>query len=256
MDKMTRIAIVPAAGYGRRLGSPAQGKELVRVPGPLPDSTTPGPVIDWLLRALETAKVGEIIVVSRPDKTELELHLRNTARQTPQINLVHIKSSPSVPHTLLAGLEHAGQAQIAFGFPDMLFRPMGVFDQLFDGLTHDLDAVLGICPASKSTQCDRVLTGPDNILERIYPKPLTMADRPTWISAVWNPTFSEFVIDWLEAGSQENPVAIEMAELFNAAISSGLQIAAIPVPDYRFLDIGTADSLARAAGFVAESNKS
>jgi hypothetical protein len=113
--------LIPAAGYGRRMGSPP-AKELLSHPD-FPDKNFMQIAIQ---RCLEVNL--KPLVISRVDKTELNEYLFQH-----RIPFTLIENSEDWPETLLKSFNHWTLHSIVL-LPDTTFKPEGILKNLADDL--------------------------------------------------------------------------------------------------------------------------
>ena len=88
---MNKIGLIPAAGYARRLKNLSCSKEMI----PVDYGYGVEPVCQSLLRQFNNADIKDIVVVTRPDKTDLVAHLRDNIHSDLNIEIVLLESSSS-----------------------------------------------------------------------------------------------------------------------------------------------------------------
>jgi glucose-1-phosphate thymidylyltransferase len=237
------IALIPAAGRGTRLPDVPGSKELVEVS--LRPGQTPAPVIDFLLTALATSGASATRVITRAEKTDLREHVANRRSSAHDIEAVLTKPTASVVHTLLSVLLASNDKDIALAFPDIIFRPGDTLGQLLTlwGMGAQ-DVLLAGLPTDRADKSDLIELSADGQLERIHVKDPNRDSGWSWIMAVWNPRFSEFLVEWAAAQLIDEH-ELQLGNAMNEALVAGLSIKVHCFPDGRFLDIGTPDDLAR-----------
>jgi len=147
---------------------------------------------------------------------------------------------------------------IAFGFPDIIFQPEDAFETL---ITHQTDTgadlVLGLFPTDHPQKADMVEIDGAGRLREIIIKPQQTDLVYTWIIAVWTPTFTKFMHDYVKLAStpvthaetQPSPAdwpELYIGQVFQAAIDAGLKVEYRIFRKGHFLDIGTPEDLVRA----------
>ena len=136
---------------------------------------------------------------------------------------------------------------VAFGFPDMLFRPDDAFVQLRSKLgSSNASILLGLFPAQEPEKVDMVDIKEDGRVLHIIVKPSSTNLVYTWGIALWTPVFTEFMHDFVNIRkvSAANQPEINVGNVIQAAIEAGLVVKAIPVSRKPYLDIGTPEGLA------------
>lgn len=216
------VGVVPAAGYGRRLGRKPCSKEVLLVGG--------RPVIDYLLDRLVRAGCTEIRVVARPEKTDVVAHARGRGA------LVVTGHPDSVAESLLLGLRGLGNDDIVlFGFPDTLWEPDDGFVVLAECVRSGTDLVLGLFEGREPERADVVQLSATGVVTSVAVKP-----RQPSSSIVWGCGAARARILWgLEAFS-------EPGSYFDSLAREGM-VKGIVLSD-SYIDIGTPNALREAAG--------
>lgn len=115
------LVILPAAGFGTRMGSPP-AKEIL--PGPLGS-----PLIETALRQAQV-RGWPVHVITRRAKTELISYLSEYQNsQGLEISIQLIESSQEWPDTVLQSQKFWRQRNLLC-LPDTVFQPTGIWDDL------------------------------------------------------------------------------------------------------------------------------
>jgi glucose-1-phosphate thymidylyltransferase len=227
------VLLVPAAGYGRRLGLDTH-KATLEVDGE--------PAGGRLLRAAADAGIGERYLVVRPTDADLARRLGD-----PGARAIAIEPTASVPETVARGLASlADDTAIALGFPDVLYEPADALTTLVEtfGARADLAVLLGLFPTDRPDKADMVECAAGRVT-RILVKPGACALGRTWLLALWRPPFSRFLAAHL-AHRVPSPHELQLSDVLNAAIAAGLAVGGLDFPGGSHLDIGTPEDLERA----------
>lgn len=113
--------IIPAAGFGTRVGSP-EAKEIMI------SSKTGEPLIDFILKAA-AERQWEIHVITRKEKKSLIDHLKNYEN----VFLQFVEPTKEWPHTILLSEEFWNERNILV-LPDTFFSPLEILDDLAESL--------------------------------------------------------------------------------------------------------------------------
>jgi glucose-1-phosphate thymidylyltransferase len=219
---VTLVGVIPAAGYGTRLGARMGSKEMIPVAG--------RPVMDHLVERMRAVAVDEIRVVTRPDKDDVIAH---AAELGAEVVLGHPADVAASVRLGMAGLEAADE--MLFGFPDCLWEPVDGFVPVVAALRAGADVALGLFRLQADLErSDVVVTGAGDRVERIEVKPANPPGDRIWGVAAARAA----VLDELQAG-------VEPSVTFDRLARAGLHVAGVALSD-RWLDIGTPESLRRA----------
>jgi glucose-1-phosphate thymidylyltransferase len=254
------VGIVPAAGRGTRLAGRSGSKEILPVGFEVVGGARrPRPVCTYLLEAMALAGVARALVVLRPGKEDIPKALGDGGGRLPPLSYLTIEPTASVPETVDRALAAVADAEIAFGFPDILFEPRDALARLVERRrSTGGDLALGLFPTDRPEKADLVELDPAGRIRRILVKPGAGAGdlRLTWILAAWTPVFGRFLHDFLaqrsdSAARREGEPAgareLYLSDVIQAAIDRGLRVEALPFPAGSYLDVGTPDDLARAS---------
>jgi len=152
------IGVVPAAGYGTRLGLATGSKELVDIGGT--------PVIEYLLRRLEVGGCNEIRLVTRPDKRDLVDFGRARGLSIVLAAPAHVGASIAEG---LRGLDD--DDRIAVGFPDTIWQPPDGFVKLCSALDQGAEVALGLFRTADAARSDVVDLDDDGWVRQIFVEP-------------------------------------------------------------------------------------
>lgn len=124
------LVILPAAGFGRRLGSP-EAKEVL----PLWNGR---PLIDKAL-SLAVDRSWPVLVVTRKEKVSLLEHLR----KYPMLNIevVLVEPTRDWPESLLATQNHWREWNLVT-LPDTDYSPAGIWDEMSEFRSSEVDLVV------------------------------------------------------------------------------------------------------------------
>jgi glucose-1-phosphate thymidylyltransferase len=153
------------------------------------------------------------------------------------------------PYSVDQAFPFVRQATVALGFPDMLFGPEDIFTTLLEHQqASGADVVLGLFPADRPEKVDMVELDDDGNVRQIVIKPRHTDLRDTWGVAVWAPTFTDFMHEFLTLHQKTAAVKTELfvGDVVQAAIKNGLSVHGVQVSEQPFLDIGTWDDLSKA----------
>ena len=249
MPESTRlIGLFPAGGRATRLGHIPTSKEILSVADP---DGRPVAVSRFLVDAYTAADVDEIIVINREDKTDIKKYYSGTQHQD-QMRYVTMRRPWGTPFTLDDAWPLIQDSQILLGFPDIIIQPRNVFCQLKETLLEcQSDMVLGLFQTDTPQTADMVRLSESGEVLHLDIKPISSDLTHTWITAIWQPSFTEFMHEFLQQQEllyREDSTLAEpfVGTVINVAIQKGFHIIGQKIDDGRFLDVGTPDALACA----------
>ncbi len=257
------VAIIPAAGHATRLkGLGSTGSKEILPVGYSPAFPGGRPVIDHVLERLSLGGLEKALIVTRPDKGDIERTL-GTIRHQIELHYLYTAATPSSVHTLATALrdddpagEREGSSRTSWilAFPDILFDPPDACAALRQGLDEGCDLVLALFPCQAPEASDMVRLDSRGQVVDLIIKGSDVGLTYTWGLAAWGPRFTSLLLDTVRAAdseSQESPLLQPPRELFvghviRQALARGLAVSTVPFPRGRILDIGTPAALERA----------
>jgi len=244
------IGVVPMAGRALRLAGLPCSKEIYPVGARTANADQqPRVVCEHLLGKMHTAGVSSVYIILREGKWDIPAYLGDGSKTGLQLAYLMMRLPYGTPYSVDQAFPFVRQATVALGFPDMIFGPEDIFTTLLEHQqTAGADVVLGLFPADRPEKVDMVEADNDGNVRQIIIKPRHTDLRHTWGVAVWAPTFTEFMHEFLAVHQK---TAAGKAELFvgdvvRAAIENGLRVHGVQVSKQPFLDIGSWEDLVRS----------
>ncbi len=236
-------AVIPAAGFAKRLGDTIDGsKEVVDVGGV--------PAAAHLLRRLAASEITRGVIALRRGKWDVPNALRGDHLHGVDLAYVMVDETPSVVHSLAPALRLAAGDVIALAFPDVIYEP----PDALRALAHrqravGADVVLGLFETDAPERVDMVRLDRSGRPVDIVIKQPDQGLRYSWTLALWAPSFTRFLLGYLEdldAGPAAEQPELQIGEVVQSAIRRGLDVAAEIVDGGSYVDVGTPAGLERA----------
>lgn len=256
------IGLIPAAGQATRISPLPGSKELYPIGfQSLQDgSLRPKVVCHYLLEKMRLAGIHKAYFVLRSGKWDIPAYFGDGLALDMNLGYLIMRSPYGVPYTLDQAYPFVQNALIAIGFPDILFQPEDAFKHLLARLRgSSADVVLGVVPLEHPHKGGMVDFDAQGYVRLVVEKPKQSDLKYSWFIAVWKPTFTEFMHQYLlgilniYAGSNAGqPKELPLGDVIQAAIENGLRVEAEAFADGTFLDIGTPEDLARAVRYFAD----
>jgi dTDP-glucose pyrophosphorylase len=263
MDSSERqlVGLVPAAGSGKRIAPLPCSKELFPIGFQRSEGNSelrPKVVSHYLLEKFRIAGITTAYIVLREGKWDIPAYFGDGAMIDMFLAYIVITDSCGPPDTLDRAYPFIQNKFIAFGFPDILFTPDDVFGQLLQQqLSTNADVVLGLYPALDHRLMDMVRVDDSGRVTELVLKPLQTDLHYAWVCAVWGPTFTQFLHDFVpsdearqyqrEGGHQIDPQGdLPVGAVIQAAIRQGIRVDGVTFPTGTYIDIGTPGDLAKA----------
>jgi glucose-1-phosphate thymidylyltransferase len=250
------IGIIPAGGRGTRLGPLPCSKELF--PVEFQEATEgaglhPKPIGQHLLEHFRRAGAEQALFVIRKGKWDIPEYFGDGSSLGMSIGYLIMNLPYGAPYTIDQAYPFVREANIVFGFPDMLIEPEDTYPRTLEHLSAtQADIVLGLFPTDQPQLCDPIEFDEQSRIRQIHVKPRQSDLRITWATAAWAPSFTQFLHEYLaglerEAASQPSArPELYMSHVIMAAIQSGLRVEGLSLPGARFLDIGIPENLLQA----------
>jgi len=260
LSKQTRgqqriIGLVPAAGKAARLSPLPFSKELYPVGFQSLDndrSLRPKPVCVYLLEKMRMAGTTEAYIVLRKGKWDISAYLRDGKMLNMHLAYLIMDLPFGVPYTLDQAYAFVQDAVVVFGFPDIIFKPDDAYVSLLAKQAESgADIVLGLFRVSQSHKMDMVGLGSEGQISEIQIKPTSTNFSHTWIIAVWAPSFTQFMHEYVSFIQKNSDTVMRNREVFlsdviNAAIQNDMKVDKVIFAGGNCLDIGTPEGLVKA----------
>lgn len=259
------VGLLPAGGRGTRISPLPMSKELFPIgfqSWPHRAGLRPKVACQYLLDNMHQAGITTAFVILRPGKWDIPNYLGDGAFLGMNLAYLTVHVPFGVPFSLNQAYPFIRDATVAIGFPDILIQPNDAYSQLLARLDQtNADVVLGLFPTDQPEKVGVVDYEPDtgHVLG-IFEKSTLTHLRYMWAIALWQPTFTEFLHEFIQGklhqliGKQapqtlpEIPpyTEIPIGDVIQAAIDAGLHVNSHPFETGSYLDIGTPENLQTA----------
>jgi dTDP-glucose pyrophosphorylase len=263
------VAVLPAAGRSLRLAPLPCSKEVLPAGfGPIPGIQGIGPkvVSYYLLECLRKAGIRKGYIVIRQGKWDIPAYWGDGRILGMDLAYVVIEGSSGPPDTIDRAYPFIKDKVVAFGFPDIIFRPRDIFTRLLARLDRPgVDAVLALFPAHDPKAMDMIDIDENLRVREIYLKPKTTRLRYAWLCAAWTPVFTEFLHQFLHRVRKGGSVGlvgnrkidaqgdVPVGAVLASAVQAGLKIEGVTFPTGCYIDIGTPQALSVVQRFISHS---
>jgi len=202
------------------------------------------------------AGIRSAVLTIASTKQDIRTHYANSYSPDPDstdslaLFYANADDSPNTPTSIDAAYESTRGKICALGFGDLLYRPCPGYRRALAMLKRgNADVVLGLFPTDQAQAVDMVAFDANGRVRDIHIKTL-IGERfaYTWSLAVWQPSFTKFLRDWVAAAPAARDAKKEayVGDVLLAAIDRGLRVDAVAVSTAKSLDAGTPETLARA----------
>ncbi|HVL56611.1 MAG TPA: hypothetical protein VM491_08895, partial [Burkholderiaceae bacterium] len=219
----------------------------------------PKVVSNYLLEKMRDAGASQAYVVLRSGKWDIPEYYGNGAALRLPLAYLMMGDPYGPPFSVAVAAPFVADADVLFGFPDILIQPHDVFSRLTARLhSTQADLVLGLFRGRLSDPLDVVTTDAGGRVNRLVTKeekPPRAEGDVGYMTAAWSPVFTDFLcrevarLAQIARRSEGPPPDWPMGAVFSAAIREGLHVDSVFLPDAKFLDIGTPAGLAEALDF-------
>lgn len=257
MSREEVVGVIPAGGHATRLGPLPCSKELYPIGFTKADQEQglrPKVACHYTLEKMRAAGITEAYIVLGEGKWDIPAYLRDGAIVGIHLAYLTLGIPYGAPYSLDQAYPFVRKMTVALGFGDILFHVEDAYSRVLDKLAQgNSDLVLGIFPADRPDKVDMVKLSDKNEITEIVVKPSETDLCYTWGIAVWKPSFTEFMHEFLQKSEK---TAAQEPELFvgdviRASIGRGLRVQGEPISNEPYVDIGTPEDLVKATQRIA-----
>ena len=255
------IGLMPAAGKASRLPALPCSKELYPI-GYDARNFSPKVVSHYLLENMRMADIKRAYIILRKGKWDIPAYFGDGKMLEMHLGYLLMDLPYGVPYTLDQAYPFVKEAVVALGFPDIIFEPEDAFVRLLEKQKQsNADIVLGLFHTPNAHKTDMVDLDDSGRIRSIQVKPIQTDLKYAWGIAVWGPSFTEFMHDYVlsQSNSFENNPEVDLqremfvGDVIQAAIENGMQIDPVIFKDGSYVDIGTPEDLIKAVLAISKS---
>lgn len=260
MIKHQVIGLLPAGGKATRISPLPLSKELYPIGFRSVGEEShlrPKVVSHYLLEKMRLAGIERAYFILRPGKWDIPGYFGDGTMLSMHLGYLIMGLPFGVPFTLNQAYPFVENAVVALGFPDILFQPEDAYVKVLARLeASNADVVLGLFPTNQPQKAGMVDFDDGGKVRSIIEKPRESNLRYMWGIAVWTPTFSKFLHNYLLKIQANNDLSslpeLPIGDVIQAAIAQGMHVEAEAFESGTYLDIGTPGDLVRAVQQFAE----
>ncbi len=251
-SKPNYIGLIPAAGHAARLKNLSCSKEIFSLRTNNKNGQLVSfPVSTCLIDAYGKADIKRIYIIIRKGKEDICEILGNGKEHGVDLNYLYSQIPYGLAYTIDQAYSIYSDQYVALGFPDILFKPYVAYSKLIEKQQQtNADVVLGLFKAKNPQKMDMVELNNLGEIQSIQIKPQHSNLIWTWIIAVWNPTFSKFMHQELNAMLSEfknkNLNDCHVGIMFQLALRAGIEFEHVFFEKGELIDIGTPEDLIHA----------
>ena len=262
------VGLIPAAGTAVRISPLPCSKEIYPVgfDNSLEDEIwRPKVISQFLIEGMQLVNVTNVYVIVRKGKWDILNYLGSGSWLKMNFAYLIMDLPFGVPFTLDQAYHFVKDDIVVFGFPDIIFKPEDAFMRLLERQkSKNADVVIGLFRAPPPYEIQHMVdidSGGKVCGFEIGPSQTKSIN--TWIIAVWNTKFTNFLHEYVSKESKrfaksnaikKDSVAeeVSMTQVFEAALQKGLEIDSVTFGEGSFLDIGSPDNLQRISQDISK----
>lgn len=253
--KKTIVGLLPAGGTAARVSPLPCSKEIFPIGFHSSESKVglrPKASAHYLIEKMQRAGAQKAYFILRDGKWDIPAYFGDGGMVGLPLGYLMMGRPDGVPFTLDQAYPFVGDATVLFGFPDILFQPGDAFVRLLDRQAETgAGLVIGLFPAHQPQKMDMVDLDPYGRVLGITIKPRRTHLHYTWIVAVWDAHFSDFMHQFVARRKDDQPDNHGQRELFlgdviQAAIQAGVRVENVRFSEGLYIDIGTPEDLSAA----------
>jgi glucose-1-phosphate thymidylyltransferase len=256
MDKDI-VGLIPAGGIGSRLGKLPCSKEVF----PFISKTRGASVLsENLIRYFRLAAIENIYFIIRKGKWDIPGYFGDGSEFGVNIGYLMMHDSYGTPFTLNQAFPFIKDKIVALGFPDIVFEPEDAFLTLKTRfLESSMDIMLGMVPSEHYLRSDMIEFDDRGKIRDIVIKQNRPDLRYSWFIALWRPSFTLYMKDYLSHWLIKNPHGkvslpngssreIYVGDIIRDSIAGGLNMDYFIFEEGQYHDLGTWDEWHKLSG--------
>lgn len=244
------VGVIPAAGNGTRLFPYNAGKELLPVGSQYINingkpEERPKIVSQYIIEAMVEAGVERIIIIINPAKDGLMgLHLDGKLYGV-SISYI-VQNPPSMAHSIDLAYEWIKSSTVILGMPDTIVLPSSSVKQLMEKhSSSDSELTLGLFRTKNHKKFGMVKIDSESNILYHQDKPVQTDAKLMWGLAVWEPSFTETLHDYVRENESPNS-EMTLGDVYDLVINQNRKCKGYPITDGKYYDIGTYQDYKRA----------
>ena len=251
------IGLIPCGGLASRIAPLPCSKEILPVGlrKTADGLLRPKVVSHYLLEKLRQGGVRKVFFILRKGKWDIPEYYGDGSPVDMNIGYLIAVLPYGPPYTLDQAYLFVRGKRVALGFPDILFGPPDAFMQALQRLAATrADLVLGLYRVHDTRLSDMIAIDRGGRVCEIVLRPCATKLKLGWMFAVWTPTFTEFMHNYLtvprtaaQLPGTTLPEELTVGHVIQAAIHEGITTQSIFFHRQKYLDIGTPEGLQKVS---------
>lgn len=248
------VGLIPAAGYANRISPLPCSKEIYPISYESCENeklSSPKVISASLLEKFRNAGLENIFMIIRKGKWDIPQYLGTGINFGLNIAYFVTDPTPGTPQTIDKAFHFVKDKSVLFGFPDIQISHQNPFSELLNKLSDSkTDVVLGLFKTEKPNKFDMVETDKKGMVKKIITKPKISELSFTWLLAVWDPVFTDFLhsslLDHKSLEKNSAKKELYIGHVIQRAIEHDIKVSSVRFPNSTFIDIGTVKDLKKA----------
>ena len=260
-DANEYVGLIPAAGKAERISPIPCSKEIFPVGfGDIMQKGQLQPKVaaHYLLEKMRLAEAEKAYIVLSKGKWDIPAYFGNGSIINMALGYLITELSYGVPFTVDSAVPFLKNKCVLFGFPDILFKPYNAYVQMIERMREtQADIVLGLFLAENPKKMDMIDFKSDGTIGDIHIKPLQTNLKWTWIIAVWNEVFTQFMhqivcrqLQSIAAAKKEltkkDQNELFVGDVIREAIGAEIKLDQVMFHQGTYIDIGSPEDMVAA----------
>jgi len=251
------VGLIPAGGVASRLGKLPCSKEIL----PYREASGRVSVLSAnLLHYFSLAGIQKALFIIRKGKWDIPEYFGDGRQLGIDLGYLITGQNNGTPYTLNQACAFVSNRIVALGFPDIILEPENAFAELKQKfITGHSDIIMGVVPSKDYLKSDMIGFDDSGKICEIVIKQNRPDLKYSWFAALWRPTFTIFMHDYLEqltqSGSQgkiSQPDGLHrevfVGDVILAALRNGLRVDHHIFTEGYYRDLGTWDEFHKLSG--------
>jgi glucose-1-phosphate thymidylyltransferase len=189
----------------------------------------PGSDSQYLFEHMRRAGIRKAYVILREGKWDIPAYF-NDGMALLDMNLAYLmmRQPFGSPFSLDQAYPFVRETIVALGFPDIVFWPDDIFiSAIARHAQGDADVVLGLVPCDRPHTADMVEIESTGRVRQFFIKQRETSLRYTWVAAVWTPTFTQFMHDYVDEAIRSGEATrreLYVGDVMQAALDRGIHV--------------------------------
>jgi len=248
---MEIVGLIPAGGQASRLGKIPCSKEVF----PVIDKNGNVKVTSSnLIQYYRKAEIKNIFYIIRKGKWDIPEYFGDGSDFDLHIGYLLMNLPYGTPFTIDQAYPFINNSIVALGFPDILFQPEDAFIHLKNRLLEsDSDIMLGVVPSRDYLTSDMLEFNESMELQDIIIKQNRPDLKYSWFIAMWRPSFTHFMHEFLLNFIGLNPDGLHIenqsrrelyvGDVIRSALIKKLKVGYLVFENGKYIDLGTPVSI-------------